>query len=627
MEKGREGEGGRLCVSARKAACQLGVWHRRRPPTSTTRNKNNNNSTVAASKLQRHLRACTAAKLAAARRVQPFFSPGANAGSDDDGEGGGADADADADGEQWPPAVAAALRDVLSDPFAKGVAARRLRLVRLMGRARFEALVAKARAAHAALAAAHPRMERVLGGADAEDDAALRAWWLAVDPANPFSGKHARQQASLVANMAAAGLLGDSSGCGGSGDTGGSGGVSGSGDSAGGGTDSSGAAGTVFVELGAGKGWLTAWLAAACGARHLVLLDRDANFTAKADRRLRHAALTRVAVDLADADLAALLAFHRRGSSSSSSRAQCSTAATAGSGNSGNSGATGDKRPEGTSGDAQGAAAQAPPPQLPPPPPLPSPAPWVAFGKHLCGAATDMALRACLKARRREGEGGGGGGGDGDGGGSDDRGGGSGFALRGLAIATCCHHRCGWRAYAGRRQLAALGIGAADFEALVWATGWALCGHSGAAAEGGSGGGDDEGGDGAAGSGDEGGGNSDGGGGDGGREQGADGDEGMAAADGGGGGENGGDGGGGGGGFHPADVFASRAERAAFGLLCKQLIDAGRAARLAAESGGAGGDDGAGRIGPRGVALVEYAPASVTGERTALVWGPAVGAP
>lgn len=51
---------------------------------------------------------------------------------------------------------------------------------------------------------------------------------------------------------------------------------------------------TVFVELGAGKGWLTAWLAITTGATQLVLLDRQPNFQRKvcvpSQAMLRHVA-------------------------------------------------------------------------------------------------------------------------------------------------------------------------------------------------------------------------------------------------------------------------------------------------------------------------------------------------
>lgn len=72
---------------------------------------------------------------------------------------------------------------------------------------------------------------------------------------------------------------------------------------------------------------------------------------------------------------------------------------------------------------------------------------WAALGKHLCGAATDFSLRCCLADQHS----------------AED------LALlraqpaaapepgqqplhspcsgcRGLAIATCCHHRCTWQA-------------------------------------------------------------------------------------------------------------------------------------------------------------------------------------
>ncbi|KAK2970240.1 hypothetical protein RJ640_021676 [Escallonia rubra] len=55
--------------------------------------------------------------------------------------------------------------------------------------------------------------------------------------------------------------------------------------------------------------------------------------------------------------------------------------------------------------------------------------PYLATGKHLCGPATDMTLRCCLAKRCAQG--------------SVDKC----STLRGLAIATCCHHLCQWRHY------------------------------------------------------------------------------------------------------------------------------------------------------------------------------------
>ena len=49
--------------------------------------------------------------------------------------------------------------------------------------------------------------------------------------------------------------------------------------------------------------------------------------------------------------------------------------------------------------------------------------PLVALSKHLCGCATDLALR-CLAN--------------------------SGLPVKGLCIACCCHHRCEWNSYVAK---------------------------------------------------------------------------------------------------------------------------------------------------------------------------------
>lgn len=41
---------------------------------------------------------------------------------------------------------------------------------------------------------------------------------------------------------------------------------------------------SIFVELGAGKGFLSAWLHQVCGAQELILLDRQGNFIKKVTR-------------------------------------------------------------------------------------------------------------------------------------------------------------------------------------------------------------------------------------------------------------------------------------------------------------------------------------------------------
>jgi len=329
----------------------------------------------------------------------------------------------------------------------------------------------------------------------------------------------------------------------------------------------------IYVELGAGKGWLSAWLAGVSGARRLVLLDRQTSFTLKADTRLRHTALTRATADLRDVDLTALLAHHmdtsERGLPARPPRPT---------------------RSKQQQQQQQGDHASGSPPQLPTFPPLPNPAPFVALGKHLCGAATDMALRACLAARQQQqqqqqeglvGE-------PGSRTSSTAAATQHQFQLNGFAVATCCHHRCSWRTFVGKRALAAFGITPWEFEALVWCSSWALCGHTAPAGDGGEGGDDAQ-------------------------EQEEDGtmsgttkaaSSTPAAA------------GWDAGAFHPAQVFRAREERVAFGLRCKRLMDAARAARLAEESSNCSTTDSP----PRRACLVEYIDSSVSGECTALIW-------
>ncbi|XP_033477797.1 tRNA:m(4)X modification enzyme TRM13 homolog [Epinephelus lanceolatus] len=109
--------------------------------------------------------------------------------------------------------------------------------------------------------------------------------------------------------------------------------------------------------------------------------------------------------------------------------------------------------------------------------------PLVAVGKHLCGAATDLALRCLLgkpgpgeetrppvPKRLRTSEP------------ADSRdlpgpgpGPGPGPVL-GLAVALCCHHRCEWRHYVGQQFFEQRGLGAAEFSAFCRMSSWATCG-------------------------------------------------------------------------------------------------------------------------------------------------------
>jgi tRNA:m4X modification enzyme len=97
---------------------------------------------------------------------------------------------------------------------------------------------------------------------------------------------------------------------------------------------------------------------------------------------------------------------------------------------------------------------------------------WACCAKHLCGAATDFGLRACLSEQQRGAHAAAGGSGAAEHQGRDIW-----DAWQGLAIATCCHHRCGWRSYVGKHIWKSWGLTALDFEIACAITGWALCGH------------------------------------------------------------------------------------------------------------------------------------------------------
>lgn len=110
--------------------------------------------------------------------------------------------------------------------------------------------------------------------------------------------------------------------------------------------------------------------------------------------------------------------------------------------------------------------------------------PVVGVGKHLCGAATDLALRCLLEEPResiqpppkrlRS---------DPD---SDPaqpcppaepRGPDCpAVAVIGLTVALCCHHRCEWRHYVGKDFFRRRGLGAKHFSAFSRMSSWATCG-------------------------------------------------------------------------------------------------------------------------------------------------------
>ncbi|KAM4738812.1 tRNA:m(4)X modification enzyme TRM13 homolog isoform 2-T2 [Anableps anableps] len=110
--------------------------------------------------------------------------------------------------------------------------------------------------------------------------------------------------------------------------------------------------------------------------------------------------------------------------------------------------------------------------------------PLVGVGKHLCGAATDLALRCLLGTagvgedpepppkRLKGSEAAPGTEGD------PETGSGSGSGpVLGLAVALCCHHCCEWRHYVGQHFFLQRGLGPAEFAAFCRMSSWATCGH------------------------------------------------------------------------------------------------------------------------------------------------------
>ncbi|CAH0663600.1 unnamed protein product [Spodoptera exigua] len=97
----------------------------------------------------------------------------------------------------------------------------------------------------------------------------------------------------------------------------------------------------------------------------------------------------------------------------------------------------------------------------------------LGLAKHLCGVATDYALR-CVSAEDETGpvavEAGSGG--------SEaaTSGPGAGPRRRGLLVATCCHHRCELSAFFAPRKLQDLGITGEEFNVMLGIVSWATCG-------------------------------------------------------------------------------------------------------------------------------------------------------
>lgn len=77
----------------------------------------------------------------------------------------------------------------------------------------------------------------------------------------------------------------------------------------------------------------------------------------------------------------------------------------------------------------------------------------VALSKHLCGAATDMALRCMTVTSEDISE-----------------------KFHAIFIATCCHHRCDISSYVSMNYLLEQGFEVSDFDVMCGITSWATCG-------------------------------------------------------------------------------------------------------------------------------------------------------
>ncbi|XP_051163267.1 tRNA:m(4)X modification enzyme TRM13 homolog isoform X2 [Leptopilina boulardi] len=79
----------------------------------------------------------------------------------------------------------------------------------------------------------------------------------------------------------------------------------------------------------------------------------------------------------------------------------------------------------------------------------------VGVAKHLCGSATDLTLRCLISAKE------------------DDK---SIRKISGLIIAFCCHHRCEYSSYVGKKYLESCNFSADEFPILCSIASWATCG-------------------------------------------------------------------------------------------------------------------------------------------------------
>ncbi|XP_020284702.1 tRNA:m(4)X modification enzyme TRM13 homolog [Pseudomyrmex gracilis] len=78
----------------------------------------------------------------------------------------------------------------------------------------------------------------------------------------------------------------------------------------------------------------------------------------------------------------------------------------------------------------------------------------VGIAKHLCGAATDLAIRCLARSISSEPK----------------------VDIRGLVLAFCCHHKCDYSSYVGRDYLQQCGFTTDEFPVLCSISSWTTCG-------------------------------------------------------------------------------------------------------------------------------------------------------
>ncbi|XP_057258387.1 tRNA:m(4)X modification enzyme TRM13 homolog isoform X1 [Pezoporus wallicus] len=113
--------------------------------------------------------------------------------------------------------------------------------------------------------------------------------------------------------------------------------------------------------------------------------------------------------------------------------------------------------------------------------------PVVGIGKHLCGAATDLALRCLVesyttccdaeneepapkRSRTDQTEVASNNSADNESSEADCK------PVAGIVIALCCHHKCDWTHYVGREFFKSVGLGPVEFHYFQRMSSWATCG-------------------------------------------------------------------------------------------------------------------------------------------------------